>query len=125
MEGIQKIITISQNDVDKYADLTGDYNPIHFDKEFAATTNFKKPIVHGPLLLIKSTTFFANDFPGPGTVYLSHDYKFLKPVYVDENLFIEINLMSQNEKGHLFVSTKCYNDERHLLFDGVARLKKY
>ena len=125
MEKIERIIKITEEEVSKYADLTGDYNPIHFDLAFAKSANFKKPIVHGPLLLIKITTLFANDFPGPGTVYLSHEYKFLKPIFANENLTVTLSLLEKNEKNHLFVSTECFNENHDKVFEGIARLKKY
>jgi acyl dehydratase len=125
MEGFNQTITIAQKEVENYAALTGDYNPIHFDQKFAASTIFKKPIVHGPLLLIKITSIFANNFPGPGTVYLGHEFKFLKPIHIGEPINIQISLISQNEKNHLFVSTKCFNHDQELIFEGVARLKKF
>jgi acyl dehydratase len=125
VEGFYTTIIITPKEVEDFASLTGDYNPIHFDLDFASTTIFKKPIVHGPLLLIKITSIFANNFPGPGTVYLGHDYKFLKPIYIGEQINIQISLITQNEKKHLFVSTKCFNKDGDMIFDGVARLKKF
>jgi 3-hydroxybutyryl-CoA dehydratase len=124
MISIEKKIKITDLEVKDYAKLTGDYNPIHFDNQFAIKNNYKSRIVHGPLLLTKITTIFANEFPGSGTIYLSHEYKFLKPIYIDEDIKIVIHLLHENEKKHLFVSTKCFNQENILIFDGIARLKK-
>jgi acyl dehydratase len=125
MKEFNKTVIITKKEVEEYAALTGDYNPIHFNEEFAASTIFKKPIVHGPLLLIMITSIFANDFPGPGTIYLGHEYKFLKPIYINEPISIQISLINKNEKNHLFVSTKCFNKDRELIFEGIARLKKF
>jgi 3-hydroxybutyryl-CoA dehydratase len=125
MEKFNATIVVTQEDVEKYAALTGDFNPIHFDETFAKSTPFKKPIIHGPLLLAKITSFFANDFPGPGTVYLGHEYKFLKPVYVNECVTVEFSQLHQNEKNHLFISTKCFNQDQEAVFEGIARLKKF
>jgi 3-hydroxybutyryl-CoA dehydratase len=124
MNNFTKKIVITTEDVENYAKMTGDFNPIHFDEVFASTTIFKRPIVHGPILLTKITSFFANEFPGPGTIYLSHEYKFLKPIYINEIIKVELRLISQNEKYHLFVSTKCFNENEDCVFDGTARLKK-
>jgi acyl dehydratase len=111
--------------VKKYADLTGDFNPIHFDEDYTKYTQFKKPIIHGPLLLIFVTTLFAKEIPGPGSVYLSHELKFLAPVYPNETIKIELEVIEVNSKNHIFIKTNCFNEENIKVLEGVARLKIY
>ncbi len=111
--------------VEAYAKLTGDYNPIHFDEEYAGKTIFKKPIVHGPLVITLVTTLFAKELPGKGSVYLNHDIYFLGPVYYDETITAELEVTEINEKGHIFIKTSCYNERREEVISGLARLKKY
>lgn len=108
-----------------YAKLTGDYNPIHFDKEYALKTIFLKPIVHGPLVLTFVTTLFANQFPGIGTVYLSHNIEFRAPVFYDDEVTAVLEVIKINSKNHIFMQTTCTNQNGVLILDGVARLKKY
>lgn len=107
-----------------FAELTGDYNPVHFDYEYAQGTIFKKPIVHGPLVLTLITTLFANELPGPGSVYLSHDITFLNPVYYDDDILAELEVIEINIKGHIFIKTTCKNQNDVIVISGVARLKK-
>jgi 3-hydroxybutyryl-CoA dehydratase len=118
----QKIFT--KADVELYAKLTGDYNPVHFDEEFAKTTIFGKPIVHGPLVLTFVTTLFATDLPGPGTVYLAHDVKYMKPVYIDDVITAVLEVKEITEKNHILVSTTCTNQHNEIVLTGLARLKK-
>ena len=108
-----------------YAKLTGDYNPVHFDEEYAKNTIFKKPIVHGPLVLTLITTLFANELPGPGSVYLSHEYNFFTPVYYGDTITATVEVASINEKNHIFLKTFCTNQDGITVMDGTARLKKY
>ena len=73
----------SQNDVNRFAEVTGDNNPVHTNVEFAARTMFKKPIMHGMLGASLFSKVFGTIFPGEGTIYLKQSLSFLKPMYVD------------------------------------------
>ena len=109
----------------KFAQLTGDFNPVHFDEAYAAGTIFIKPIVHGPLVLTLVTTIFANELTGPGSVYMSHNVKFMLPVYYNDKITAEVEVLEVNEKNHIFLRTTCTNQYGKLVLDGTARLKKY
>jgi len=73
----------SQEDVNQFAKVTGDNNPVHTDPEFAAKTMFKRPIMHGMLGASLFSKVFGTLFPGEGTIYLKQSLSFLKPMYVD------------------------------------------
>ncbi|KAB1155866.1 MaoC family dehydratase [Flavobacterium luteum] len=109
--------------VQLFAELTGDYNPIHFDEVFAEKTIFKKPIVHGPLVLTLITTLFAKELPGPGSVYLSHDIKFISPVYYDDVITAILEVTDISSNGHVFINTICKNQNGEIVIEGNARLK--
>ncbi len=76
-------LTLTAEHVEKYAEITGDYNPLHFDAAFAAGTKFGKLVVQGGLTTGILNALVAMDMPGPGTVFLSHaqsDLTALPPV---------------------------------------------
>lgn len=73
----------SQEDVNQFARVTGDNNPVHIDADFAATTMFKKPIMHGFLGGSIFSKVFGTLFPGNGTIYLKQSMAFTKPMFVD------------------------------------------
>ncbi len=73
----------SQEEVNQFAQVTGDKNPVHTDAEYAAKTMFKKPIMHGMLSASLFSKVFGTLFPGEGTIYLKQSLNFLKPMYVD------------------------------------------
>ena len=75
----------TQEEVNRFAEVTGDKNPVHTDAEFAAKTMFKKPIMHGMLGAALFSKVFGVLFPGEGTIYLKQSLSFLKPMYVDVN----------------------------------------
>ena len=79
----------SQADVIAFANATGDKNPVHLDAEFAAKTQFKRPIMHGMLSASLFSKVFGTLFPGEGTIYLKQTLNFLKPMYVDTDYVAE------------------------------------
>jgi len=75
--------SFTQEEVNKFAEVTGDNNPVHTDKDYAAQTMFKRPIMHGFLGGSIFSKVFGTLFPGEGTIYLKQSMNFLKPMYVD------------------------------------------
>lgn len=75
----------SQDEVNRFAEVTGDKNPVHLDADYAAKTMFKRPIMHGMLSASLFSKVFGTLFPGEGTIYLKQSLSFLKPMYVDVN----------------------------------------
>ncbi len=73
----------SQYEVNRFAEVTGDKNPVHLNADYAAKTMFKKPIMHGMLSASLFSKVFGTLFPGEGTIYLKQSLSFLKPMYVD------------------------------------------
>lgn len=73
----------SQDEVNRFAEVTGDKNPVHLDADYAAKTMFKRPIMHGMLSASLFSKVFGTLFPGEGTIYLKQSLSFLKPMYVD------------------------------------------
>jgi len=72
----------SQDEVNRFAEVTGDKNPVHTDADYAAKTMFKRPIMHGMLGAALFSKVFGTLFPGEGTIYLKQTLNFLKPMYV-------------------------------------------
>jgi len=91
-------ITLTSNHVKTYADLSGDYNPLHFDEGFAAKTKFKSLVVQGGLTTGLLHALVAMDMPGPGTVFLSQNWKFTAPVFIGDTMTAEAEIMSVHEK---------------------------
>ena len=73
----------SQADVIDFARVTGDTNPLHLDADYAATTPFKRPIMHGMLSASVFTKVLGTEFPGYGSVYLGQTLEFSRPMFVD------------------------------------------
>lgn len=80
--------------VQTYAEITGDYNPLHFDPNFAAGTKFGELVVQGGLTTGLLHALVAMDMPGPGTVFLSQDWKFIAPVFIGDTITAEAEILS-------------------------------
>src|ERR1035441_6906602 len=83
---------ISQKEVDLFAVLSGDKNPIHLDPKFAAGTIFKQPIVHGALATAVFSKILGMEFPGEGTVFFEQHYKFLMPIFTEQEYIVDLRV---------------------------------
>ena len=87
-------LALTAQHVSKYAEITGDYNPLHFDEAFAARTRFKTLVVQGGLTTGLLHALVAMDLPGPGTVFLSQNWKFTAPVFIGDTITAEAEVLS-------------------------------
>lgn len=87
-------LRLTVDHVRTYAELTGDYNPLHFDEAFAAGTRFKRLVVQGGLTTGLLHALVAMDMPGPGSVFLSQNWKFTSPVYIGDTITAEAEVVS-------------------------------
>lgn len=87
-------ITLTAAHVKTFAELSGDYNPLHFDESFVAKTKFKRLVVQGGLTTGLLHALVAMDMPGPGTVFLSQDWKFTAPVFIGDTISAEAEVLS-------------------------------
>ena len=90
-------ISLTSEHVKKYAEITGDYNPLHFNKTFASQTKFKELVVQGGLTTGLLHALVAMDLPGPGTVFLSQDWKFTAPVFIGDTITAEAEIINVHE----------------------------
>jgi 3-hydroxybutyryl-CoA dehydratase len=112
---------ISAEDVKRFAEIVGDLNPIHLDVEFAEQSFFKKRIVHGAFLAGLISKVLGMDFPGQGTVYISQNSIFKRPVYVDTNVTVEVKVIQVfPEKRRLVLDTTILNAENEVCLTGSA-----
>ena len=81
-----RTLTLTADHVRTFAELTGDWNPLHFDEAFAAGTRFGRLVVQGGLTTGLLHALVAMDLPGPGTVFLSQNWKFTAPVYIGDTI---------------------------------------
>jgi 3-hydroxybutyryl-CoA dehydratase len=114
---------ISGEDVKRFAEVVGDLNPIHLEAEFAEKSFFKKRIVHGAFLAGLISKVLGMDFPGQGTVYISQNSVFKRPVYVDTTVAVEVKVTQViPEKRRLVLDTNILNENGEVCLTGSATI---
>ena len=88
-----RTLTLGAEEVKTYAEITGDYNPLHFDEDFAAHTQFKNLVVQGGLTTGLLHALVAMDMPGPGTVFLNQNWQFTAPVFIGDTITAEAEVL--------------------------------
>lgn len=112
---------ISADDVKQFAETVGDLNPIHLDAEFAEKSFFKKRIVHGAFLVGLVSKILGMDFPGQGTIYISQNSTFKRPVYVDTTVKVEVKVTEViTDKRRLVLETTVLNESGETCLAGSA-----
>ena len=81
--------TVSEQDVIDFARISGDYNPLHMDEDYAKTTQFKGRIAHGALSASYISAILGNDLPGPGAVFMELNLKFVRPVRIGDTVVVQ------------------------------------
>ncbi|MCS6883816.1 MAG: MaoC family dehydratase [Acidobacteriota bacterium] len=115
--------TITAEDIDAFASICGDRNPIHFDEEYAAKTRFGRRIAHGLLTASFISTVIGMHLPGPGAIYLSQELNFLKPVFIGDTVTAKATVTSINtEKRILTLATECTNQNNEVVVKGEAKI---
>ncbi len=121
--GDKAVVThlVTDADVKTFGDLSGDYNPLHFNGEWAKTTLFKGRIAHGLLTASYISTAIGMHLPGPGTIYLGQSMRFLRPVRIGDTITASVEVVSKNdEKRQITLRTVCINQSGKIVLDGEA-----
>ncbi len=114
---------VSDEDVRKFAEVTGDKNPLHLDDGFASTTMFKERIAHGMIGAGIISGGLAMHMPGLGTTYLEQDLKFMRPVRIGDVLTVELKVLEILPKTKFDIAkirTTCMNEQGEIVISGTA-----
>jgi 3-hydroxybutyryl-CoA dehydratase len=112
---------ITEGLVNDFARVIGDFNPVHTDQAYAEKTMFKGKIAHGALSIGFLSTVLGNILPGHGTIYLSHEVKFLAPVRIGDTIAAKVEVLDLiPEKNRAKFRTTCVNQEGKMVVDGYA-----
>jgi acyl dehydratase len=86
--------TVTAKDVELYAEITGDRNPLHFEPDFAKRTRFGRLVAQGGITAGMLNALVAMNLPGPGTVFMNQSLRYLAPTYLGDTLTAEIEVLS-------------------------------
>lgn len=114
-------MTVTAEQVKTFAELTGDYNPLHFDEEFARKTKFGKLVAQGGITTGILHALVAMDMPGPGTVFLSQDWKFTAPVFIGDSITANAKIIKIHEtKPVTQIEFKVVRQDGETVLEGEA-----
>jgi len=117
----QILKTVTETVIHDFAKATGDFNPIHLDQTYAEKTQFKGRIAHGALSIGYISSVLANLLPGPGSIYLSQEIKFLAPVRIGDVITAKVEVVELiPEKNRVKFKTTCTNQNGEVVVDGTA-----
>jgi len=115
---------ITQLDIEKFVDLTGDDNKLHVDKEFAAKTSFKKPVVHGMISASFISTIIGTKLPGDGALWFSQTLEFLLPVRIGDIITVTAEVIKKYDRDQIIeLSIEIFNQNRQIVTRGISKVK--
>ncbi|WP_159472637.1 MaoC family dehydratase [Dyadobacter sp. 3J3] len=114
----------TQEQVIQFAELTGDNNPLHLDADYAATTSFKRPIIHGMLGTTVFTKVLGTEFPGFGSIYLKQTVEYLRPMFVETDYKAVFTIKSIDPVKHIAeISTEIVDiNTKKVVTRGIATM---
>ena len=113
--------TVSESDIYLYAGITGDFNPVHLNEDYAKNTFFKTRIAHGMLSAGFISTVIGNELPGTGSIYVKQDLRFLAPVRIGDTITARVEVIEiMDGKNRVRLKTVCVNQEGTQVLDGEA-----
>ena len=111
---------VTEADITAFAEVSGDFNPVHMDEAFAATTPFKSRIAHGMLSAAWLSALIAGELPGPGSIYLSQSLRFRRPVRIGDAVTTKVTVGEIDERrARVTLTTECRVGDTVVL-DGEA-----
>lgn len=114
--------TVEERDIQLFAALSGDRNPVHLDAEYAAATMFKERIAHGMFSGALISAAVACELPGPGTIYLGQQMRFTAPVKLGDTLTVRLEILEKLPKFRVRIATRVFNQNDELVVDGEAEI---
>ncbi|HLV16396.1 MAG TPA: MaoC family dehydratase [Pseudomonas sp.] len=114
--------TVGEKDIQLFAAMSGDRNPVHLDPEFAAGTIFKERIAHGMFSGALISAAVACTLPGPGTIYLGQTMKFTRPVKFGDTLTVQLEILEKLPKFRVRIATRVVNQRDEIVVDGEAEI---
>lgn len=115
----EKLFTEDQ--VRRFAELSGDRNPLHMDERYARRSRFRGRIVHGILVAGVISKIIGTQLPGEGSIYLEQNIQFRKPVYIDEKIIVKVKITGI-ANNIVTLETNAYKEDESLAVKGTAKI---
>ena len=119
-----RVRTITDDDIVRFAEVSGDHNPVHLDAAYAARSPFGERIAHGFLTGSMVSALIGMELPGAGSIYLGQTMKFLAPVHIGDTVTASVEVIGvREEKCILTLRTDCTNQDGVVVLTGEATVK--
>ncbi|MEH6587968.1 MAG: MaoC family dehydratase [Halioglobus sp.] len=113
--------TVTDQDVQMFAAVSGDVNPLHLDADFAANTRFGERIAHGMLTASFVSAALAMELPGPGCIFMEQSLKFRLPVKIGDEIEVRLEVTDKNDRRKsVTLDCKAYNSDEKLVLTGTS-----
>lgn len=115
--------TMTETDLVVFAGLSGDFNPIHIDREYAKETRFKQRIAHGMLTSSLLSQLLGVHLPGKGSIYVEQNIRFKAPVFIGDTVTAKATIQEIDEERRILtLLTECFNQNEKLVLTGTAKM---
>lgn len=116
-------ITITESMVNNFANVSGDFSPIHIDEEYAKTTSFGKRVAHGMLLASFLSRVDGMYLPGKHALYFSQNLEFRNPCFINDKIKISSIVIDKSESTKILkIESKITNQNDKLLLHGIGKV---
>lgn len=113
---------ITSGDLERFAELTLDENPVHLSDTAAAESVFGKRVAHGMYVASFISAVLGTRLPGPGTIYLGQDLRFHKPVFIGDTITARVTVKEAPKPTRYELETECINQDGDVVISGTARV---
>jgi len=112
----ETVHTITEHDIQLFAEVSGDYNPLHMSDDFAAGTVFGKRIAHGALTASYISGILGNNLPGPGSIFVGLSMRFKRPVHIGDAVTVRAEVAGKQPRGNrVTLKVECLVDGKRVI----------
>ncbi len=112
----ETVHTITEDDIQKFAEVSGDFNPLHMDEEFASKTVFGQRIAHGALTASYISGILGNNLPGPGAIFVGLSMRFKRPVLIGDTVTVRATVAEKQDRGNrVTLKVECIVNEKRVI----------
>ena len=116
-------VKITESLVNDFANISGDYSPLHMDIEYASTTSFKKRVVHGMLLASFFSRVDGMYLPGKHALYFSQTLKFVNPCFIDDLVTVKNEVIEKSDSTQIItINSQIINESGQILVKGLGKV---
>ena len=115
---------VTEDVVNKFADFSSDFNPIHIDQNFAKSRGYSRQVSHGVIQLSYLSKMIGMDFPGPGSIWMNQTVNWLLPVFVEDTIKIVLTIKGRSSSAKILtLSVEIFNEDNKKVMQGEAQVK--